>query len=105
MRFTKRPNGRVPFNDWMQRFKEFDTRSKVITRLDRLKLGNFGDCKSVGEGVAELRIHYGPGLRIYYSKIESKIIVLLVGGDKSTQSADISRAVEFLREYQSREEK
>lgn len=57
-------------------------------RLDRLKLGNFGDCKTLQEGVCELRLHYGPGIRIYYGKIGNKIILLLCGGDKSSQIRD-----------------
>ena len=80
-------------------------RSKILTRLDRLKLGNFGDCKTIGDGLAELRIHYGPGIRVYYSKIGNKVILLLCGGDKGSQSKDISKAKEYLKEYQSRGEK
>lgn len=67
-------------------FREIHTRSKILTRLDRLKLGNFGDCKTIGDGLAELRIHYGPGIRIYYSKIGNKVILLFCGGDKGQRS-------------------
>lgn len=70
-----------------------------------MKLGNFGDCKSLGDEIAELRIHYGPGIRIYYSKIGNKVVLLLFGGDKGSQSKDIDKAKEYLREYQSREKK
>ncbi len=79
------------------------TRSKILIRLDRLKLGNFGDCKSIGDGLAELRIHYGPGIRLYYSKIGNKVILLLCGGDKDSQTKDITKAKEYLKEYRSRE--
>ena len=68
-----------------------------------LKLGNFGDCKAIGDGIAELRIHYGPGIRVYYSKIGNKVILLLCGGDKGSQTKDINKAKEYLKEYQSRE--
>ncbi|MES2273274.1 MAG: type II toxin-antitoxin system RelE/ParE family toxin [Chlamydiota bacterium] len=62
------PTGQCPFDLWFEDVKELHTRAKILTRLDRLKLGNFGDCKSLGDGIAELRIDYGPGIRIYYSK-------------------------------------
>lgn len=71
-------------------------------RLDRLKLGNFGDCKTLQEGVSELRIHYGPGIRIYYGKIGNRIVLLLCGGDKDSQDNDINKAKEYLKDYQSR---
>ena len=82
-----------------------NTRAKILTRLDRLRFGNFGDCKTISDGIAELRIHYGPGIRVYYSKIGSKIVLLLCGGDKSTQRKDINKAKEYLKEYQLREKK
>jgi putative addiction module killer protein len=66
-------------------------------------MGNFGDCKNVGDGVSELRICYGPGIRIYYSRVGSKIVLLLCGGDKGSQAKDINKAKEFLKDYQSRE--
>jgi putative addiction module killer protein len=68
-------------------------------------MGNFGDCKALGNGIAELRIYYGPGIRIYYSKIGGKIVLLLCGGDKSSQTKDINKAKGYLKEYQSREKK
>jgi len=100
--FYRTPSGRNPFDDWFESIREMHTRSKILTRLDRLKLGNFGDCKAIGDGLAELRIHYGPGIRIYYSKIGNKMILLLCGGDKGSQTKDIKRAKEYLEEYQSR---
>ena len=90
----------------IERWKDNDeiaTRAKILTRLDRLKLGNFGDCKTLQEGVCELRIHYGPGIRIYYGKIGNKVILLLCGGDKGSQDRDIVKAKEYLKDYQSRE--
>jgi putative addiction module killer protein len=87
----------------MKDIKEIHTRAKIWTRLDRLKLGNFGDCKTLQEGVCELRIHYGPGIRIYYGKIGNKVILLLCGGDKNAQERDIAKAKAYLKEYQSRE--
>lgn len=97
------PSGKRPFEIWIREIKEVHTRAKILTRLDRLKLGNFGDCKTIEEGVCELRIHYGPGIRVYYGKIGSKVILLLCGGDKGSQSRDITKAKEYLNDYQLRE--
>lgn len=95
--------GKCPFENWIKNLKEIHTRAKILTRLDRLKLGNFGDCKNLEDGVSELRIHYGPGIRIYYAKTGNKIILLLCGGDKSSQNRDIVKAKDYLKDYQSRE--
>jgi putative addiction module killer protein len=97
------PSGKRPFEIWVKEIKEIHTRAKIRTRLDRLKLGNFGDCKTLQEGVCELRIHYGPGIRIYYGKIGNKVVLLLCGGDKSSQDKDIEKAKEYFKDYQSRE--
>ena len=67
-------------------------KAKIISRLQRLELGNAGDHASVGDGVSELRVHSGPGYRVYYRQTEKTIIVILCGGDKSTQDRDIKRA-------------
>ena len=77
-------NGKCPFEVWIKDIKEIHTRAKILTRLDRLKLGNFGDCKSIEGGVYELRIHYGPGIRIYYTRTGNKVILLQYGGNKSS---------------------
>ena len=97
-------SGKRPFADWIDGLKEVHTRAKIFTRLDRLKVGNFGDCKSIGSGVYELRIHYGSGIRIYYSKIGKKVVLLLCGGDKSSQKKDIRNAQAFLEDYKDRED-
>ena len=101
----KTRSGHCPFDIWFESLRELYTRAKILTRLDRLKLGNFGDCKSLGEGIAELRLDYGPGFRVYYSKIGNKVILLLCGGVKGSQAKDINNAREYLKEYRSREEK
>lgn len=98
-------SGKRPFESWFEDIREILTRAKILTRLDRLKLGNFGDCKAIGDGVSELRIHYGPGIRIYYSKIGNKVVLLLCGGDKRSQAKDINKAKEYLKDYYSREKK
>jgi len=99
------PNGKCPFNEWFEGINEKETHAKILVRLERLQIGNFGDCKSVGDGVAELRIHYGSGIRVYYSKVENKIILLLLGGIKSSQVKDINKAKEYLKEYHLRKSK
>ncbi len=71
-------------------------------RLDRVSLGNFGDCRSVGEGVQELRIDYGPGYRVYFGQLGSTIVLLLCGGDKSAQAKDINLAHYYWSEYRGR---
>lgn len=95
--------GKRPFEIWIKGLKEIHTRAKILARLDRLRLGNFGDCKTLQEGVCELRIHHGPGIRIYYGKIGNKVILLLCGGDKGSQDRDIAKAKEYLKDHQSRE--
>lgn len=89
-----------PFKEWLE---DLDTRAQVIviTRLDRVSLGNFGDCKQIknGDGTWELRIDYGPGYRIYFGKKGTTIVVLLTGGNKTSQSRDITKAKKYWLEY------
>lgn len=94
--------GKRPFEIWLKGLKEDYTKAKISIRLDRLRLGNFGDCKILQDGVSELRIHYGPGIRIYYAKIGNKIVLLLCGGDKGSQIRDINKAKDYLKDYQLR---
>lgn len=94
--------GKRPFEIWFKELKEVHTKARISMRLDRLRLGNFGDCKTLQDGISELRIHYGPGIRIYYGKIGNKIVLLLCAGDKSSQNRDINKAKDYLKDYQSR---
>ncbi|WP_281172417.1 type II toxin-antitoxin system RelE/ParE family toxin [Desulfonatronum lacustre] len=71
--------------------------------INRLKAGNFGDCKTLRGGVSELRIDYGPGYRVYFSRVGKLIVLLLCGGDKRTQEADIQRAIDYLADFKRRE--
>lgn len=82
---------------WLDKLRDIQARSRVLVRIKRLADGNPGDVKSVGEGIYELRIHYGPGYRVYYTKIDDEIVLLLVGGNKSTQSSDIEKAQRLAR--------
>lgn len=86
------------FDDWLSGLKDSVGRLRIARRIDAAANGNFGDCEPVGEGVSEMRIHYGPGYRVYFSRIGSTIYLLLAGGDKSTQKRDIARALEMARQ-------
>ena len=83
-------NGQVPFDDWYNSLLDRKMRASVNIRLARIRLGNFGNCRPVGEGVKELKIDLGPGLRVYYAEHGGRLVLLLGGGDKSTQQRDIS---------------
>ena len=80
------------YKNWLSKLKDGVARARIITRVDRLEEGNSGDSRSVGSGVVELRINFGPGYRVYYIQRGEIYILLLCGGDKSTQSKDIERA-------------
>ena len=93
------PNGKEPFSEWLVSIRDQRTRTRIRDRLERLEIGNFGDCQSVGGGVYELRFHFGPGYRIYFGEIDNTVILLLCGGDKSSQTRDIERAKTYWLEY------
>jgi putative addiction module killer protein len=94
---------RSPFEEWLDTMRDSQGKAKIKARLQRLALGNLGDCKSVGEGVSELRIDFGPGYRVYFAEKGSTIVLLLCGGDKSTQERDIRKAKAYWTEYRSRD--
>jgi len=83
------------FDDWFMGLRDIRARVRIQTRIDRLEMGNPGDSKSVGGGIVELRINYGPGYRVYYVQRGEVLVVLLCGGDKSSQQNDIARAKEI----------
>jgi putative addiction module killer protein len=87
------------FRKWRTRLKDERARALIASRLDRLAFGNAGDVKPVGQGISELRIDYGPGYRVYFSRRGDEIIILLCGGDKSTQAADIKTAKKLAQEW------
>ena len=97
--YFKNIRGKEPAREWLKRLKDLSARVKIFSRIDRAEEGNFGDHKSVGEGVHELRIAVGPGYRVYYALEGEEIILLLLGGDKSTQDKDIRQAKEFWKEH------
>ncbi len=85
------------FDRWFAGLKDPKGRARVLARIDSAILGNFGDCEFIAEGVYEMRIHIGPGYRLYYARRAETVYLLLVGGDKSTQKRDIRRALEMAR--------
>jgi len=85
------------FVQWLDALQDLQTRARVQARIERLAAGNPGDVEPVGEGVSELRINYGPGYRVYFKKRGRELIILLAGGDKSTQSKDIKAALRLSR--------
>ena len=88
------------YNDWIKQLRDERAKARIYTRIDRLENGNPGDVKPVGVGISEMRIDYGPGYRVYYKDTGKKIIILLCGGDKTTQPADIIRAKQIAAQYE-----
>jgi putative addiction module killer protein len=85
------------FAKWIDDLQDIWTRARILVRIERLAAGNPGDVKAVGEGVSEMRIDYGPGYRVYFGKTGQKVVILLAGGDKKTQSKDIKTALRLSR--------
>jgi putative addiction module killer protein len=97
-------HGRCPFVDWLDSLRDIRARARIKKRLDRVELGNLGDVRSVGEGVSELKVDYGPGYRVYFAESGSTLILLLCGGDKSTQRQDILKAQQYWTDFQRRQD-
>jgi len=85
------------YANWLDRLPDIRARARILVRIERLAAGNPGDVRPIGEGVSELRIHYGPGYRVYFTKHGREIVILLAGGDKSTQAGDIRTALRLAR--------
>jgi putative addiction module killer protein len=98
-------DGRNHFAEWWLALRDKQAKMAVDRRIKRMEAGNFGDCKPLRDGVWELRIDVGPGYRVYYAKTALTIILLLCGGDKRKQDADIVRACENWRDWQGRKDK
>ena len=95
----KKDDGTKPFRVWLSNIGDQRAVRKIEARIARVRLGNFGDSKTVGEGVIELRINYGSGFRAYFGRDGDTIIILLCGGDKKTQSKDIELAKKYWIQY------
>ncbi len=102
IRIYEAPNGKRPFEQWMKSLKDLLTVRRIQARLAGVGAGNLGDVKPVGEGVRELRLKFGPGYRIYFGADGDHLIILLCGGDKSTQSDDLEKAKSYWADYKRR---
>ena len=102
IRYYQKANGKIPYREWFSCLRNGTTQSIINTRLDRVSLGNFGDHKSVGKSIFELRFAIESGIRIYFGLDGKKIVILLCGGNKASQSKDIKIALEFWTDYKKR---
>ena len=96
------PTGKEPVEEWLAALTDIKGRAKIRARINRLRSGNPGKFRIVGVGIQELKIDFGPGYRVYFAKVGNEIVLLLHGGDKTNQSADIKKAAEFLSDYKRR---
>lgn len=103
VRLYQLPDGRVPYQIWIERLRDRRAKQMMQARLARMVYGNLGVVRPVGEGVCEAVINYGPGYRIYFGQEGDKIIIFLCGGDKSTQNEDIKKAKEYWEDYRQNE--
>ena len=100
----QRQDGRVPFSEWLNGFRDKRAQARIRLRLQRLAAGNLGDIKAVGGGVSELRLQFGPGYRVYVAQHGASWILLLCGGDRSSQQKDIETAKRYLQDWKERQE-
>ncbi len=94
------PDGKEPYTRWLNRLRDRRTKNRIIQRVRRIKLGNFGDHRALGEGVYELRLFFGPGYRVYFAEADNTLVILLCGGHKGSQQQDIERAKTYWKHYQ-----
>ena len=94
--------GHDPFKEWLENLSDRQARARVLVRVHRMAAGNFGDCKPIADGVWELRIDYGPGYRVYDAKTGERYLLILLGGDKRRQQADIDLALEHWKDWNRR---
>ena len=92
-------SSKVPFMEWLESLKDIKARAQIKKRLRRAEFGNLGEYNSVGQGVFEMKIHFGPGYRVYFGMEGQQLIILLCGGDKGTQSRDIETAHEYWADW------
>lgn len=85
------------FSDWIDNLRDLKAKMRILARVNRARVGNFGECKALGDGICEMKIDYGPGYRVYYAQDGFNIYLLILGGDKSTQNKDIANAKEIWR--------
>ena len=95
-------SGYCPFDNWFDSLKDKKTKAIIATRINRLIQGNFGLCRGLGESISELKIDFGPGYRVYFSESGKTLVIILCGGDKSSQQKDIQKAFHYWHDYQRR---
>lgn len=95
-------NGKEPFVIWLKSIKDNLIQARIKSAILRLSSNNFGDCKKINNDISEMRLHFGPGYRVYFAESSNVVILLLCGGDKSTQSKDIEKAKKYLKNYKER---
>lgn len=105
IKFYLTENEGSPFEEWFNSLNDDIAKVNIIQRLDRVELGNFGDFDFVGDGVYELRIHFGPGYRVYYGKDGRTLIIILAGGAKKAQKRNIKKAKQYWQDYKKRKKK
>jgi putative addiction module killer protein len=98
------PSAKEPFTEWLNGLRDVMGRKHILARVSRMQQGNYGDCKSVGDGVSELRLFFGSGYRVYFGEHGNNLVILLCGGDKDSQDADIQQAKAYWQEYLSHDE-
>ncbi len=98
----RKEDGTEPYTEWIRSFRDKRMQRRILARVGRMRLGNFGDHKAVGDGVWELRLFFGPGYRVYFTEAGETIVLLLCGGDKSRQKKDIEQAKEYWHDYKKR---
>lgn len=104
IRYYEAANGKRPFREWLCSLDDKNAIDRANARLARVRLGNFGDSRSLGSGMWELRIDYGPGYRVYFTRTGRSVVLLLCAGEKATQQKDIRRAREYLADYKRRQD-
>ncbi len=96
------PDGTEPIVEWLEALQDIKGRAKIRARINQLRAGNPGQFNVVAPGIMEMKLDYGPGYRVYFARVGNKMMLLLCGGDKSTQRADIKKATEYLSDYKRR---
>ena len=95
----KNEQGNIPYRKWLSSIKDNVVKVRILQRFDRVEYGHLGSFKALANGIYELKLDFGPGYRVYYGMEEKKLIILLCGGDKSTQKKDIAKAIEYWKDY------
>ena len=96
-------SGKLPFREWFASLSDLTAQEAITVRLTRLRYGNFGKCAPIGLGLSELKINYGPGYRIYFGRTGNRVVLLLCGGDKSTQRRDVLTTHQYWQSYKEKE--